>query len=198
MSCYMVGKAHIDALVEAGLYAKACSCGSPLRWMVRELTDEDKRESYERGEPWGPRAIELYNELRRELTFETADRTGQMLMRENRLSVDHRYNETEIEEVYAFEHWLHVGKVNPVVILKALACYEYQSCEHPGWKTSEAHAYCEALRGEMIRALPGFDEGPGWEITKRSEYTISPYDKTPQREYTQDEIDSFLSCHPAD
>jgi hypothetical protein len=47
--------------------------------------------------------------------------------------------------------------------LKAISCYEYQSCEHPGWRKSEAHAFCEALRDMAIGCLPGYDDAP-WEI----------------------------------
>jgi hypothetical protein len=164
----MVNKTHIDALIEAGL-----SCNIPtrerLRWMARELTEEDKHDAYERGEAWGPRAVQLMQELRRELTRDTADRTGQMLMRENRLSVDHRYNESEVEDIYEYPYGPHTRHINPVAILSAIRCYEYQSCEHPGWETSEAKAYCEALQLAMIRRLPGYDDAP-WEITDRSQY----------------------------
>ncbi len=174
MSCYMVGEAHISALIEAGLYARTAQHGSNLSWMCRPADPEERADAYERGEVWGPGAIELAASLRRELTRETADRVGQMLLHENRLSVDHRYNECELEDIYRFPYWTSVTRVNPVVILKALACYEYQSCEHPGWEGSEAHAFCEALQHAMIRILPGYDEGPGWEIQKRAEYLAEP------------------------
>ena len=59
----------------------------------------------------------------------------------------------------------YVGQVSPVVILSAIACYEYQSCEHPGWATSEAHDFCHALRIKMIRMLPGYADAP-WEVTE--------------------------------
>lgn len=41
---------------------------------------------------------------------------------------------------------------------------EYQSCEHPGWRESEAARFCDALRSHLIARLPGMDEAP-WEWT---------------------------------
>ena len=52
---------------------------------------------------------------------------------------------------------------SPVAVLKAISCYEYQSCEHPGWHTSEARQFCSVLRDHMISMLPGYDDAQ-WEI----------------------------------
>lgn len=162
MSAFMVDATHIDAMLTAGL--RLAGPTGPLSWMARDLTDDDKQEAYQAGEPWGPAAIRLYNELRRELTRSTADSVGAMLMAENRRSVDFRYDESELEEFYTF-HEL-PGSPDPVMVLGAISCYEYQACEHPDWTTSEAHHFCEALRDLMIRRLPGYDQGP-WHITDR-------------------------------
>jgi hypothetical protein len=162
MSAFIVGKAHIDALVIAAVYAEPGDCG-PLTWFARELTEDEKTGAYQAGEPWGPEAPEIACEVRRQATPDQADRIGQILMRENRLSVNHRYNENEVEDIYSFTPIKGTVRVNPVMILKAIDCYEYQSCEHPGWEGSEAHAFCEALRRRMIRRLPGYDEAP-WEV----------------------------------
>jgi hypothetical protein len=35
----------------------------------------------------------------------------------------------------------------------ALWCYEYQSCEHPGWEQSAAYKHCQALRNQLLRIL---------------------------------------------
>jgi len=55
---------------------------------------------------------------------------------------------------------------HPVITLSLISCYEYQSCEHPEWRTSEARAICEALRKLAIRNLPGYDEAP-WHADTR-------------------------------
>jgi hypothetical protein len=85
-----------------------------------------------------------------------------MLWAENRRSVNHRYAEQEWEEPYVFTELRH-HSIDPVMVLKAVACYEYQSCETPGWEKSEAHAFCQSLKERCIRRLPGFDDAP-WEI----------------------------------
>jgi len=51
-----------------------------------------------------------------------------------------------------------------VELIKALHCYEYQSCEHPGWRTSQAHSFCRALERRLIGELPGYDDAP-WAIS---------------------------------
>jgi hypothetical protein len=53
--------------------------------------------------------------------------------------------------------------VDPVQVLKAIAFYTYQSCEHPGWATSEARDLCDQIRDAVIRTLPGYDAAP-WGI----------------------------------
>lgn len=50
-----------------------------------------------------------------------------------------------------------------IVLIKAIDCYEYQSCEHPGWRKSEAFAICNALRDRLLVQLPGWDVAP-WGI----------------------------------
>lgn len=99
--------------------------------------------------------------------------TAAMLDRENRVSVAHRYPTAEIlpgaAEVAA--QWAEVARttfdvvavsrrIDPVTLLKQLACYEYQSCEHPQWEASKAHALCQRIRGAAIASLPGYDVAP--------------------------------------
>jgi hypothetical protein len=44
-----------------------------------------------------------------------------------------------------------------------LAGFEYQACELPGWVGSEAGRFVDALRHALIRALPGYSDGP-WTV----------------------------------
>lgn len=155
MYAFLVCKEHIDAMLTAGLVPYH---GSGLRWMApAELNPA----AYQRGEPWGPEAASESRERRRELTERTAGRTGAMLMAENAESVNHRYDEEDIEEPYVYARpW---RTCTPVEVLKLIDCYEYQTCEHPEWERSEARAFCEALRGRMIGRLEGYD-GADWEF----------------------------------
>ncbi len=55
-------------------------------------------------------------------------------------------------------------RVEPVQVLKACACYEYQACEPPGWEASPAHEWLERLTHITEQQLPGWDDAE-WEIT---------------------------------
>lgn len=140
MSAWIVSKRHIDYMLSAGL------ARDPLRWCV----------------PVGVPVPEGGAVEWRELTRETAGRVGVMLWAENFKSVGHRYGESATEtKLYEFERF--AGPVEPVQVLKAVACFEYQSCEHDEWERSEAHAFCEALRHAAINRLPGY-EAAEWGI----------------------------------
>jgi hypothetical protein len=159
MSAYMVSPTHIDALLTAGLTWVRYG---PLRWM--DTAEGIPADTYEPGEPWGAGAIRWFNEHRRELTRETAGRVGALLLAENRRSVDHRYAENDWEEPYVFTPLQ--GRPDPLIVLNALSCYEYQSCEHPEWPKSEASRFCDALKSTAIReATIDVDV---WEITNRN------------------------------
>ena len=90
-----------------------------------------------------------------------------MLVEQNYRSVNHRYSEAGKPPPYFFERPPGVT-LEPLTVLKALDCYEYQSCEDPGWADSEAAHFCEALRRATIRMLPGYDKAP-WGIGSLAE-----------------------------
>ncbi|WP_280437505.1 hypothetical protein [Nocardia carnea] len=79
---------------------------------------------------------------------------GQLLWDENVRSVDHRYRESHPRDRYV----LHTteGDLDPVAVLKAVDCYVYQSCEHPGWEDSDAHTWMTRLREAIYTATPGY------------------------------------------
>lgn len=158
MSAFIVAKTHIDALLSAGLYAPWSNYG-PLRWFDTEEHDET---CFEVGEAIPPNSWKWIEQHRRELRASTAGQVGAMLWLENRRSVNHRYAEEEWEAPYVFTHLR--GTPDPVAVLKAIGGYEYQSCEHPGWLTSEARYFCDALRKLAIHNLPGYDESDAWHI----------------------------------
>jgi len=87
-----------------------------------------------------------------------------MLLRENHRSVQHRYDEgpkAVLADPYAFKRYR--GKLDPIQVLKAVSCLEYQSCEGPEWGRSEAFAFLRTLEGWAIHALPGYEEAE-WEF----------------------------------
>lgn len=79
---------------------------------------------------------------------------GQLLWDENVRSVDHLYRESNPCERYV----LHTteGDLDPLAVLKAIDCYVHQSCEHPGWEDSDAHAWVTRLRGAIYISAPHY------------------------------------------
>ena len=117
------------------------------------------------------RAHQTYN--RGLMSAELAE-VGAMLWAENVKSVQYRYPQDNGDELpgpincewaspYTFPN--DTPLLAPVGLLKALSCYEYQSCEHPGWATSEAHKWVERTRTHAISHLPGWEEA-AWEYER--------------------------------
>lgn len=154
MSAFEVDETHIDVLISAALQRDH---GDTLSWIHGNVEWSGDYDAY--------RAA--INAAKREVTRANAGTWGATLVAENRRSVNYRYEEDEIEEPYEFTEY--AGHFNPAKILAAISCYEYQACEHPEWKTSEAKSFCEALRHRMIRQLPGY-QGV-WEVTDASQVT---------------------------
>lgn len=158
MSAFEVDKTHIDVLVSAALAA-----GKDFYW-YHQPAGAPHTEPGEAlpGESSGADRYAAYLASlaanKREVTRANAGTWGAVLVAENKRSVNYRYDADEIEAPYEFTYY--AGPFDPVAILKALHCYEYQASEHEGWKASEAREFCEALRGEMICALPGYDQFP--------------------------------------
>src|SRR5262245_14347801 len=149
MSAYMVDRNHIRYLVEAARCRRLNGDGT-LYWFhcgVAYLLDSNKGTDCVNRPPAA---------------------VGQMLWDENRTSIEARYPDTREDFsnatgpcdesfVYDRHELLSREPFDPVQVLKSCACYEYQACEHDGWKDSEAHAFIEALRDHAIAALPGYD-----------------------------------------
>ncbi len=99
-----------------------------------------------------------------------------MLVDQNVKSVAHRYEEDTLTDLpgptnaywvvpYSYKP---LGRV-PTALegLKLLKCYDYQACEDPEWKESEAFAFCEYLTDALITLLPGYEEA-SWEWDERA------------------------------
>ena len=167
MSAFMVDKVHIDALVTAAMELVPGEHDSGLRWYV---DDASKPGGYELKE------LHLLDSTR-------ASEVGQMLWAENLASIHARYPDTEetdsnypgpadfeSSEVARYVWQSVPGIIDPLAVIDALSCYEYQSCEHEGWKTSEAKVFCDALQSKMIRQLPR--KQSVWSITDRNIFRV--------------------------
>lgn len=55
---------------------------------------------------------------------------------------------------------------------EAVRCYQYQSCEHPGWTDSAAREWTDRLLGQLTRALSRMLAGDGaWGVDDRAYFT---------------------------
>ncbi|MEX1091713.1 MAG: hypothetical protein WEF28_01020, partial [Acidimicrobiia bacterium] len=147
MSAYMVSVGHIDVLISAGLRRGM----SPLRWY-----DVPIEVAVANNDP--VHSIAWHNEHSQELTVETADQVGAILLNENRESVNWRYDEEELEPIYQFRQ----TDTYPIPeLLSAISGYEYQACEHLGWHLSQAKQFCDALRQRLCAEIRAEE---GWSI----------------------------------
>jgi hypothetical protein len=111
--------------------------------------------------------------IQAELSDKSPDELGRMLWRECLLSVACRYPNDEDgdrpgpvgfrdSDVLTYT-WQETPVLTGGALRTTLACYRYQSCEHPGWKESESCALVEKLI-DPVRDVPMDDETPwGWD-----------------------------------
>ena len=90
-----------------------------------------------------------------------ASATGYMLWRENHKSVNTRYNQRTRTPAYIFQR--RAVPLTPVEVIKSIHCLDYQSCEHKGWKKSEARKFLQTLESYTVGRLPGYNAAP-WGI----------------------------------
>lgn len=139
MSTFWVPKAHIDALLTAA-----------LQWGVTA---------------WDPDASRL-------VALDEADATniGRDLWLRNFDATQREYYEDADEPEppqlasYTFERL--PGAVDPVVILKAVLCFDYQMSHDPHYQRSDAAEFLQNLHTLAITRLPGYEEAP-WAIDSR-------------------------------
>ena len=82
---------------------------------------------------------------------------GQKLVDENYRSVNYRYDEDS--QPHEFKYTPR-RSFTPVEIVKLCDCYNYQTCETPDYKHTEAWAIVNALRERAIHRLAGYDDAP--------------------------------------
>jgi hypothetical protein len=148
VSANFLPKVHIDVLVTAA-----------LRW----------------GEPDGFHYRRLMTMMMRRLTRANADQVGEMLWRAN---YDHTEGWAEptdrsVPEMpeYVFEEL--PGEPDPVVVLKAVSCYRYQTAGDPeDFEVTEVCGFLDWLTAAAVRRLPGWDEAP-WYIEDREVFLSS-------------------------
>ena len=91
--------------------------------------------------------------------------TALMLINANIASVDYRYEqETPPRTDFPMSDWECAStRTEPVQVLKAISCLDYQSCERPDWEGSPAQEWLEQLTWTAIHDLPGYEDA-AWGI----------------------------------
>ncbi len=142
MSCFIVSNDHIDAILTAVLKVKEINAPA---WL---------------GEDGKIRNASCTSGL---AGVDAWSKIGAMLLNENIKSFNFRYEEdTPPADDYEFRVYRegrpgHVD-LTPIQVLVLVDCYIYQSCEHPGWKYSEACRFAKAVKESMIYELPGYSD----------------------------------------
>lgn len=150
MSAYLCEDHHFGFLV-------AC-----LRWLDTPLASEVRFRKTD-GNPDG--RLRFYLDQ-----ADDVQRLAAMLWRENVRSLKYRYPSGWPEmigatldgekvgddadpadlEPPAWPEYHDVQQVTHGNAAAAVMCYEYQSCEHPGWTDSMAHELCDKVRGLIV------------------------------------------------
>lgn len=191
MSAFVVSKVHIDLLVRAALHA--APAGDAFRWWAVDENGEFDvergahgwHEISELAESFDPEEQERRGLL-------SPSQVGQLLVNENVRSVGHRYSEPgrvyyygagaaarmddldpdagELPgpcDAYYMGPYVYANPgytLNPGEIFRAIDVLDYQSCEHDGWRSSEAFAFLAALRERTCSQVEGYASSPhGWE-----------------------------------
>jgi hypothetical protein len=189
VSAWIVSKAHIDLLVTGGLVLpNARVTGSKLRWFPTRPQPDDPSApacipagARPGGGP-GPDPFDDSVVVRPgHLDYDNADIIGGKLWSENFASVAHRYPEDvekgqlpspvhfDADDLLTYRFEKIPGDIDPAALIKAVHCYEHQSCEHPGWDESEARLICAALVDVALRVLPGYRDAP-WGFEDRDHF----------------------------
>lgn len=91
------------------------------------------------------------------LASQSANRLATLLMDENLRAVNARYREQ-----YPPHEFIPVSVMlttrEPMRILKAVHCLQYQCNETEDWPQTEAYAILKAIEEYVVRTLPGYDE----------------------------------------
>lgn len=111
---------------------------------------------------------------------ELGTRLGRELWQENYNSVNYRYSEEEVPPEYEWQpvlgyDTLDLDAQHALTVLGAANCYDYQTCEHPGWLESKARWVSQALQvwatGRLkTLGVDAEEEGGGaWEFRRDAE-----------------------------
>lgn len=170
MSAWVPSKIHFDLLIRAALHARP---HSPFRWW---RVDEAGKYASWRELDQQAQGIEDEGPHPPEYMVQCSpSAAGQVLVSECIASVSHRYPDEDSDagelpgpnDAYYMAPYVYSDPsytLTPGEVFQAVDCLDYQSCEHPGWETSEAYAFLRSLRQAYCERVEGYDTAPwGWE-----------------------------------
>ena len=85
------------------------------------------------------------------------DGLAKKLQAENIRSLNSRYGDEELDPTISHELWGSYT-MEPVQILKACDCFDYQACESDDYNDTFSAALIQRIRNNAITKLPGYDE----------------------------------------
>lgn len=105
------------------------------------------------------------------VTDRSPDEVGRELWRENLASVAYRYPndgnggrpgpmEFRDSDVDTYTYRRPSVRIEPSAVLSATGCYDYQSCEHPGWESSVSRVWV-TMMDDALRAHPAVGDATG-------------------------------------
>lgn len=151
MSAFIVDDGHIDVLVSAAFFAGPHPIPLQIRYIGGETRDE-KVGIYITCENGHPQKLEW-----------TRSQLGQLLVNENYNSVNFRYNQKEQPHPYSYQK--PKCQRSPVEVIKLVHGYEYQTCEHEGWRGSAAYQVCETLVRQSCHKLATYNNSD-WTVSR--------------------------------
>lgn len=166
MSAHVVSKFDIDLLVRAAVHGGRGA--ERFRWWK---VDED-------GDYVGWREIDEFAERNvHPSPYEkvSPSQLGQMLVDACVASVGYRYQDTDPDrgdlpgptDAYYMGPYVYENPgytLSPGEVFRTIDYYDYQSCEHPDWRKSEAYAFLRSLRESYCAKVAGYESAPwGWD-----------------------------------
>jgi hypothetical protein len=93
---------------------------------------------------------------------DTPEAIGAELHLENAASIAFRYPDGGMSpsEPFSLER-VAVRDANPLQVINAAWCYQYQACEHPAWDESLSRRITDQIVKVAIRTMPGYS-GASW------------------------------------
>ena len=156
MSAWMVDKLHIDLMVDVAINGPRGSRAGSSHPVL----------------PMAPNWEHL---------AETPDELGQMLMTANADSLDYRYPDGEMVPDWARRpyRWERPAyRLDTFQTVKAIACFDYQSCERPDWVSNPVKEWCDRLLHILAMGLPEVDAAP-WGFDPENVAKLRAVDSVP-------------------